>query len=106
MSEGTVQVALGDDYYKGAYFRTVDGDLDYQVPKSTLERWEAAEAAYGAMQDEIEQVMQEQRDRVLALLLERRKDRPSTIPPAIQAAYADAITRMIQQASLLRREGE
>lgn len=106
VSEETVKVALGDDYYQGAYFRTVDGFLDYEVPRSQLERWEAAQAAYDVMQDEIEQVMQEQRNRVLALSLERRKGQPSILSPAVQEAYSKAIMRMIQQAPLLRREGE
>lgn len=101
--EETVKVALGDDYYLGAYFRTVDGFLDYEVPKSQLERWEAAQAAYGAMQDEIEKVMEQQRDRVLALMLERRKGQPSTVPPVIQKAYEDAIARMLKQGPLLRK---
>lgn len=106
-SEEVVKVALGDDYYQGAYFRTTYGHLDYEVPKSQLERWEAAQAAYSAMQDEIERVMEQQRDRVLALLLERRKGQPSIVPPAVQAAYSDAIMRMLQQPPLLRRkEGE
>lgn len=105
--EETVKVALGDDYYQGTYFRAVDGFLDYEVPRSQLERWEAAQAAYGAMQDEIEQVMREQSRRVLALMLERRKGQPSTVSPIVQAVYEDAITRMLQQAPLLRRkEGE
>lgn len=103
--EETVKVGLGDDYYQGAYFRTVNAFLDYEVPKSQLERWEAALEAYGAMQEEIERVMQEQRDRVLALSLERRKGQPTTVPSAIQEAYGEAIMRAIQQAPLLRREG-
>lgn len=102
--EEIVKVALGDDYYQGAYFRTVDGYLDYEVPKSQLERWEAAQAAYGAMQAEIEKVMEQQGNRVLALMLERRKRQPSTVPPAIQAAYESAIAQMFQQGPLLRKE--
>jgi hypothetical protein len=106
VSEETVKVGLGDDYYHGAYFRTVDTDLDYEVPKSQLERWEAASAAYGAMQDEIEQVMREQGNRVLALMLERRKGQPGVIPKLIQAAYEDVIRQTLQQAQLLpRKEG-
>lgn len=103
--EETVRVDLGDDYYRGAYFRTEGGFLDYEVPVSQLMRWETAKAAYSAMQDEIERVMSEQRDRVLALLMERRKGQPSLVPPVIQEAYADAITRMLQQTPLLPREG-
>jgi hypothetical protein len=106
VSEETVKVALEDDYYKGACFMAVGGQPDYEVPKSQLERWEATEAAYGAMQGEIERVMEEQGDRVLALRMERRKGQPSTVPPAVQEAYSEAIMRMIQQAPLLRREGE
>jgi hypothetical protein len=106
VSEETVKVGLGDDYYHGAYFRTVDADLDYEVPKSQLERWEAAQAAYGAMQDEIGQVMTEQRSQALALMLERRKGQPGVIPKLIQAAYEDVIRQTLQQSSLLpRKEG-
>jgi hypothetical protein len=105
--EETVKVGLGDDYYQGAYFSTAATYLDYEVPRSQLERWEAAQAAYGAMQDEIEQVMREQSRRVLALMLERRKGQPNTVSKLVQVAYEDAITRMLQQAPLLRRkEGE
>lgn len=103
MNFETVKVALGDDYYKGAYFRTVDGDLDYEIPKSQLERWEDAEAAYGAMQDEIEQVMREQADRARALYQERHKDKPRTVPPALEEAYGTAIMRMLQQSALFGR---
>jgi hypothetical protein len=103
--EEMVSVGLGDDFYLGAYF-TTSGVTDYEVPRSTLERWEAAKAAFEAMQGEIERVMQEQRDRVLALALERRKGQPSTVPPAIQAAYEEVIKRVIQQGSLLPREGK
>jgi hypothetical protein len=105
--EEMAKVALGDDYYQGAYFSTAATHLDYEVPRAQLERWEAAQAAYGAMQDEIEQVMREQSRRVLALMLERRKGQPSTVPPDIQAAYEGAIAKMLQQAPLWRRkEGE
>lgn len=103
VSEETVNVALGDDYYQGAYFRTVDGPLDYEVPKSQLERWEAAEAAYGAMQDEIERVMREQADRVRALYQERHKNKPSMIPPALLAAYGEVIMQTLQQSALSGR---
>jgi hypothetical protein len=58
-----VPVSLGDDYYTGAYFSTGNLPEDYEVPKSQLERWEAAKTAYEAMQAEIGQVMDEQRER-------------------------------------------
>jgi hypothetical protein len=101
VSEETVRVGLGDDYYHGAYFRTVDTDLDYEVPRSQLERWEAASAAYDAMQDEIGQVMEQQRHKALTLMLERRKGKPHGVSKFVQAAYEDAITKMLQQSSLL-----
>lgn len=101
--EETVKVDLGDDYYQGAYFRTGDGFLDYEVPKSQLERWEAARAAYEAMQGEIEQVMQDQRDRVLALSLERRKGQPSVLSSVVQEAYEKAIVQMLRQSPVLRK---
>ena len=99
-----MNVALGDDFYTGAYFRTAGLPLDYEVPRSQLERWEAAQAAYEAMQAEIERVMDEQRQRVLALMLERRKGQPSGIPPAIQAAYESAIAQALAQPLLLGKE--
>jgi hypothetical protein len=102
--EETVKVDLGDDFYQGAYFSTTATYLDYEVPKSQLERWEAAQAAYEAMRAEIGRVMQDQRDRVFALHMERRKGQPSTVPPAIQAAYESAIARMLEQPQLLRKE--
>ena len=103
--EEIAKVSLGDDYYQGAYFSTVAAHLDYEIPKSQLERWEAAVAAYSAMQDEIEKAMREQWDRVLALSLERRKGRqPDTVPKFVQEAYRDAITKMLEAPFLLRKE--
>ncbi|MEU3522310.1 hypothetical protein AB0E62_00275 [Streptomyces sp. NPDC038707] len=104
MNEETVKVDLGDDFYQGAYFSTTATYLDYEVPKSQLERWEAAKTAYEAMQAEICRVMEEQGNRVLALHMERRKGQPSSVLPAIQVAYEDAIARMLEQSQLLRKE--
>lgn len=90
MSEETVRVGLGDDYYQGAYYSTTGSLLEYEVPRSTLERWEAAQAAYSAMQDEINQVMREQAERVRAL---REKRSPAQIRVAswVQDIYGPAI---------------
>ena len=99
-----VRVGLGDDYYLSAYFRTEDTHLDYEIPRSQLERWEKAMADYGQMQDEIGQVMQEQRDQALAPAMERRKGRPSIVPEAVRAAYEQAIGQMLQRGPLAREE--
>lgn len=88
MSEETVKVGLGDDYYQGAYYSTTGSLLEYEVPRSTLERWEAAQAAYGAMQDEIEKVMREQAERIRALRKERS---PSKVTSWVQDIYGPAI---------------
>lgn len=99
MSEEKVQVALGDDYYTGAYFSEA-GSTDYEIPWSQLERWKAAEAAWEAMQREIEQVMAEQRESVRL----RRAQRPeSALPGAIQEAYGEVILRHLQTEPLWKR---
>lgn len=87
MSEEMVKVSLGDDYYLGAYFNAQNGPRDYEIPKSQWERWEAATAAYEAMQNEIEQVMRDQRDKVWAL----RQAKPSPLGDMIQKVYGPAI---------------
>jgi methionine synthase II (cobalamin-independent) len=104
VSEETVKVDLGSDYHIGAYFRTVGSEQYYEVPRSQLKRWEAAQTAYEAMQDEIEQVMQEQRERVLAILMEGRTNRPSVVPDAIQKAYENVILQTLKQPPLPRKE--
>lgn len=88
VSEETVRVGLGDDYYQGAYYSTTGSLLEYEVPRSTLERWEAAQAAYSAMQDEIEKVMREQAARIRALRKERGPTRMSSV---IKDIYGPAI---------------
>lgn len=95
-----VAVNLGDDYYQGACFSTQDGvPKDYLVPRSQLERWEAAKAAYESMQSEIEQVMDEQRERVRALNAERPK---SQISGFIQDIYGPLVQRALEVPLLLR----
>jgi hypothetical protein len=83
-----VACSLGDDYYQGAYFITQDMDSscrgDYLVPRSQLERWEAARAAYEDMQSEIEQVMNEQRERIRAISAQRPK---SPMAQAVEQVY-------------------
>lgn len=91
MSEEIVRVNLGDDYYKGAYFDTFSGPKDYEVPRSQLERWEAVEAAYLEMQDEIEQVMKEQQERVAALNQERR----GSLGEALARLYEASIKNLL-----------
>jgi hypothetical protein len=74
--------------------------LDYLVPRSQLERWKAAKASYEAAQDEIEQVMGEQRERVNALYAERPE---SPVSKFIQDIYAPLIQRALEQRPLLDR---
>lgn len=103
-SEETVRVDLGDDYYQGAYFVTEGGHLDYEIPCSQLERWEAAKAAYENMQGEIEQVMKEQRDSARALLRARRE--ASGDPTAfLRKLYEPSITAMLRTQQI-RQEGD
>lgn len=96
MSEEMVKVGLGDDYYQGAYFSTSGALLDYEVPRSTLERWEAAQAAYSAMQDEIGRVMDEQAERARALRKERNPE-PSLLERMIKDSYVPVITQALRQ---------
>lgn len=98
--EEMVAVNLGDDYYKGAYFSTYEGySKDCLVPRSQLERWEAAKAAYESMQSEVEQVMDEQRERVRALRAERPKSHLSSF---IQDTYGPVIEGELRKTLLPR----
>jgi hypothetical protein len=99
VSEETVKVGLGDDYYQGAYYSTTGSLLEYEVPRSQLERWEAAQAAYSAMQDEIGQVMREQAERIRALRKERS---PSRMTSIIQDIYGPAILAQLAQPITIR----
>jgi hypothetical protein len=100
VSEETARVSLGDDCYQGAVFSTADGmPKDYEVPKSQLERWEAAKAAYEAMQGEIEQVMREQREQAL----EASRARPrSQVGIALEKAYSTRISEMLRTPPMFR----
>lgn len=90
-----VSVSLGDDYYQGAYFATEGARLDYEIPRSQLERWEAAKTAYRAMQAEIEEVMEQQHERAQALTRERRK--ASGDPTAfLRTLYEPSINAMLR----------
>jgi hypothetical protein len=99
VSEETVKVGLGDDYYQGAYYSTTDSLLEYEVPRSTLERWEAAQAAYGAMQDEIEKVMRDQAARIRA---QRPALSPGRMTSIIQDIYGPAILAQLAQPITIR----
>lgn len=101
MSDGEelVAVSLGNDYYLGNQFSTVATARDYMVPRSTLERWEAAMAAYEAMQAEIDTVMDEQRERIRAL---RAQEPESPIAKAIQEVYASKMAFTLGASPLLR----
>lgn len=98
--EELVPIELGDNYYLGAQFYSgVTGD--YFVPRSTLERWEAALDAYDDMQDEIEKVMREQFERVSALRAERRGPK-SPMQTFIEQVYAKQMTFALNVPPLLR----
>lgn len=98
--EEKVRVSLGDDYYGGPYFNTdLSLPMDYEIPKSQLERWEAAMAAYCTMQNEIEQVMEQQRERVL----EARRARPeSPLDNFLKRTYASRIKAAVEAPPLFR----
>lgn len=106
MSDGEeemVAARLGDDYYQGAYFVTKEddssGDFDYLIPRSQMEHWEAAKAAYEAMQSEIEQVMEEQCERIRAL----NAQRPETpLASFIKSVYANHLVAQLRVPPTLR----
>lgn len=96
--EELVPVSLDDDYYyQGPGYMTGRGD--YLVPRSRLERWEAAQAAYDEMQQDILRVMDEQRERVRALRAERPK---SPMAEFIEQAYAKQMDFALNVPPLLR----
>lgn len=104
MSDEAMIAAIlsGSDYESPASFSTDPSyDLDYLIPRSRLERWEAAQAAYEAMQHEIDQVMEEQRERVSALRAERRGPK-TPMEDFIETAYSKLMTFALQQRPLLR----
>lgn len=104
--EEMVAVGLGDDYYQGAFFGTVETGsslpMDYLVPRSQLERWEAAKAAYEDMQSEIDTAMDEQRERVMALRRERRGPK-SPMQDFIERVYGQRIIDALQAPATFRR---
>ena len=68
--DGHVRVELGDDYYAGAVWarwHCITGDTAdspmaiFDVPAEQVARWEEAQAAYQAMQDEIEALQETRR---------------------------------------------
>jgi len=97
--EEMVRVALGDDYYTGAFFNTTaSGDLkDYVVPRSQLERWKAARVAYEAMQAEVETVMREQVERY------RARHPKTVIGSILEELYKPAIISALQAPATFRR---
>ena len=66
--EGTARVTLSDDYYLGPVWgeyrpQSLAGPEDvFDIPAEQRDRWQAAMAAYDAMQAEIEVLMQERRE--------------------------------------------
>lgn len=107
--EEMVACSLGDDYYKGEYFITQDMDSscqgDYLVPRSQVERWEQAMADYGQMQTEIDQVMSEQRERVMALRRERRGPK-SPMAEFIERVYSQRVIDALQAPATFRRAAD
>lgn len=109
--EERVAVSLGDDYYTGAYFLTRDVDssvaADYLVPRSQLERWEAAKAAYEEMQSEVDKVMREQRERIRAINAKRPKSQVSRFVQDIyEPLIRQALERPVRLDGLVPKEGE
>lgn len=94
-SEEMVNVSLGDDYYQGTYFATEGACLDYEIPRSQLERWEAAKAAYESIQGEIEEVMEQQHERARALTRERREASGVTTT-FLRTLYEPSISAMLR----------
>lgn len=99
--EEMVAVDLGEDYYLGAYF-TTDHPRDYLIPRSQLERWEAAQAAYEDMQSEIEQVMNAQRERARALRTERWGTK-SPMARFLEGVYEQPVIDALQAPATFRR---
>jgi hypothetical protein len=81
LAEGLARVRLGDDYYAGAVWSDWTGDRSdspaevYDIPAGQHERWQAAIDAYSAMQDEIENLM------------EQRREAAQGVPPGWRPAY-------------------
>lgn len=105
--EEMVAVCLDNDYYLGAGFVANEAPSavypqDYLVPRSQLERWKAAKAAYEDMQSEIDQVMDEQRERVMALRRERQGPK-GPMAQLIELAYGQRITDALQAPATFRR---
>lgn len=106
MSDEEEMVAVrlsGGGYEEDAFFSEdpMYAPLDYLVPRSQVERWKAACAAYEAMQYEIGQAMDEQRERVRALVAERPK---SQLGSWVEKLYQPAMEAALQMQPLRRRE--
>ena len=98
--EEKIPVSLGIDFERGAFFTKEPGyPRDYLVSRSQMERWKAAESAYEQMQDEIEQVMNEQRERILALRAERKEFR---LGSRVERAYGPKVQADLERWSTLR----
>lgn len=96
--EEMVSISLGDDYYQGPFFSTGHGD--YLVPRSRLERWEAAKAAYEEMQEDILCAMDEQRERMREINAQRPKTQTARF---LEGLYGPLIQRALENAPLLRK---
>lgn len=92
--EEIVPVNLGDDWDKGPYFTTDWGPMDHLVPRSQLERWRAAQAAYEEMQSEIDRVMDEQIERIREINAARPKSQLSLLVEKIYQPAMEAALRM------------
>lgn len=107
--EEMVAVYLGaSDYETNAYFSTDPTyERDYLVPRSQFERWEAAKAAWIAVEREIERVMDEQRERVRALNAQRPK---SQLGSWVEKIYGPVLQQQLENSAfadkVLRQEGQ
>jgi hypothetical protein len=92
VSEETVRIDAGDDYYTGPYFKR-DNSGGIEVPREQVERWEAAEAAWLEVQEEITTVL--------------RADswKPPTTPlgEVLKDAYGDTMRQALTTAPVFRR---
>lgn len=96
--EEMVSVYLADDYDGGTWFLTDwGGPKDYLIPRSQLERWEAAETAWKAAQIEIRRVMHEQADRIRELNAKRPK---SKISQWVQDIYGPLLQSSLEQGAM------
>lgn len=78
MTDDTVRVRISDDYYEHEQFSTLpqtwwSADDLYDVPREQVDRWQAAQEAWTAAQQEMAALMDARRQQRLAGQAERRQ---------------------------------